>query len=218
MPVWLSFFLALVAVGGFFVTAILLVVVALEGKKAGAKPNLNIGPGERPGSLTVWSTWRTSVFNVQIYRVRMHFLAPDYQVKEGTFTYTFEPPAKAPFSVNLELPAIIKELIEVGERAKGAMITIDIRTVDETTIWKELTLRSLRKIYHGKGKAAPASLAKLPAASPDIATTMTLDYEELTVRRKKIRDLEAAAKAKAAKAPPKPAPAPVAAAPEAAKV
>ena len=217
MPVWLSFLLALVAVGGFFVTAILLVVVVLEGKKAGAKPNLNIGPGDKSGSLTLWSTWRPSVFNVQIYRVRIHFLAPDYQVKEGTFTYTFDPVAKAPFAVTIELPAVMKELIEVGARAKGAMITIDLRTVDETTIWKELRLPALRKIYHGKGKTPPAHLAKLPAAGPDAPPTMTLDYEELVVRRKKLKDLDAAAKAKAAKAPPKPAPAAVAV-PEVAKV
>lgn len=205
MPVWLSLFLAVVAVGGFFVTAIVLVVLALEGKKAGAKPSLHIGPGDKPGSLTVWSSWRTSVFNVQVYRIRMSFLAPDYQVKEGTFCYTFEPVAKNPFSVTIELPPVLKELIEVGARAKGAMITIDMRTVEELTIAKELRLPALRKIYHGKGKTAPHSLAKLPTAAPDPAPVMTLDYEELVVRRKKIRDLETAAKAKAAKAAPKPA-------------
>ncbi len=205
MPVWLSLFLAVVAVGGFFATAIVLVVLAFEGKKAGAKPSLHVCPGDKPGSLTLWSSWRPSVFNVQVYRIRMSFLAPDYQVKEGTYCYTFDPLAKNPFALTIELPAILKELIEVGARAKGAMITIDMRTVEEITIQKELTLRSLRKIYHGKGKPPPASLVKLPSAAPDPAPVMTLDYEELVVRRKKIRDLEAAAKAKAAKAPPKPA-------------
>ncbi len=205
MPVWLSFVLAVVATAGLFGGLVALVLVVVEGKKAGAKPNFNLSPGDKPGTLIAWSNWRPSVFNVRVYRIRVQFLAPDYQVKEGTFTYTFEPPVNKPFQVSLELPPVMKELIEVGARAKGAMITFDMRTVEELTIWREVNLTGLRKLYHGKGKAAPSSLQTLPAAAPDVPTTMTLDYSELVVRRKKIRDLEAAAKAKAAKAAPKPA-------------
>ena len=112
------------------------------------------------------------MFDVQVYRVRLFFLAPDYQVKEGTCTYTFEPPAKVPFSVNIELPAVLKELIEVGDRAKGALVVFETRTIQELTIQKELSLGSLRKIYHGRGKSVPSGLTKLPSVLPDVPATI----------------------------------------------
>ncbi len=203
MPAWLTFFGAIAGTAVFFGVLYGGVMLLVEGRRTKAKPRMGVGPGEKPGTLSVWMNWQPEVFPIQVYRIRMFHVTPDHVVKEGQFTITLEPPAKSPFIQSFEFPSDFKEIIESGGTVQKSIFTFEVRTTDEMVIQKALTLPTVRKLYHGK--FAAGGLQQLKLASPDHPTVMTLDYSELVANRRRIKDLEAQAKAKAAKAPPKPA-------------
>jgi len=205
MPVWLSLLVAVVATVGFFFGLYAVVIGLVEGKRVQARPRLGIGSGSRPGTFTYWVTWDTSTFNVQIYRLRVSLYNPDGDPKEGVFTVSYDPVIKAPFQQEVEFPPVFAKILESQAAGKRGIITIDFRTVDETTLPVDFSFEKMRRISQGQGAKPPKLENVLPPAIADAAPVMTLDYSELVVRRKKIRDLEAAAKAKAAKAAAAPA-------------
>ncbi len=203
MSVWLTLFLAIFGTIGFFFTLYAGVLGLLEGKKAKDKPRLFIGSGSKPGTFTYWITWNTSSFALQVYRLRVSLFNPYGEKKEAVFTVTHDPVQKAPFAQEVEFPPAFQEIL--NKEKADVLITFDFRTVEETTLALNFSIKKVRQIAQGSGAKVPAGLTKLADAKADVAPVMTLDFDELTVRRKKIRDLEAAAKAKAAKAPPPPA-------------
>jgi len=220
MPVWLSLFIAVAGTVGFFFAMYFVVIGAVEGKRAKGKPRLGIGSGSRPGTFSYWITWDTGTYNLQVYRLRVALYNPNGEPKDGVFTITYDPVNKAPYQQEVEFPAVFAKVLESQQSGKKGIITIDVRTVDEQTLPVDFSFEKMRRIFQGQGKKAPKMDNVLPVGKMDPPPVMSLDYSELVVRRKKIRDLEAAAKAKAAKAPPKvaaaagaPAPAPTAAAP-----
>jgi hypothetical protein len=111
MPVWLSFFLALILAGGFFATLFGLVTALVEGRRAKAAPRLGISQGENSNSLGVWVDWETSQFAIEIYRLRFQYLSPFSLEKEGTFTVSFETPQTASFFQVVELPERFLKLL-----------------------------------------------------------------------------------------------------------
>jgi hypothetical protein len=221
MPVGLTLFGAIFATIGFFITIYGAVILITEGRRAKAKPRLGLAPGAGPGTLSVWVNWDPSLFNMQIYRLRISHVSPESKHKEGTFTVTFENPQTEPFIQPIEMPQTFREMIErdINERS---LLTFEFRTVDEMSLFLNCHLRKVKKIYRGMKSKMPKITKILPVLPHDVATVFSLDFEELQARKKRMKDLEAAAKAKAAKtaaakpaaAPaPAPAPAPVATAP-----
>ena len=212
MPVGLTLFGAIFATVGFFITIYGAVVLFTEGRRAKAKPRLGLAPGAGPGTLSVWVNWDPSLFNLQIYRLRISHVSPESKHKEGTFTVTFENPQTQSFIQPIELPETFKEMIErdVNERS---LFTFEFRTVDEMSLFLNCHLRKVKKIYRGMKSKMPKITKILPILPQDVATVFSLDFEELQARKKRMKDLEAAAKAKAAKtAAAKPASAPAASA------
>lgn len=213
MPVGLTLFGAIFATLGFFASIYGLVILVTEGRRAQAKPKLGLAPGAGPGTLSVWVSWDPSLFNMQIYRLRISHVSPECKDKEGTFTVTFENPQTEPFIQPIELPPSFRSLIE-KENNERSLWTFEFRTVNEMSLFLNCHLRKAKKIYQGLKTRMPRISQVLPVAPQDVATVFSLDFEELQARKKRMKDLEAAAKAKAAKAAaakPAPAPAPAAA-------
>ncbi len=202
MPVWLSLFVAVAGTVGFFFGLYAVILGVVEGKRAKGKPRLGVGSGSRPGTFTFWVTWEPQTFSLQVYRLRVSLFNPDGEPKESVFTVTYDPVLKAPFQQEVEFPPLFARVLESQQAGKRGIVTIDFRTVEEHTLPVDFSFAKMRRIYQGQGAKAPKMENVLKPGQADLAPVMTLDYSELVVRRKKIRDLEAAAKAKAAKAPP----------------
>lgn len=196
MPVGASLFISLIAAFGFFATLFGLVILIVEGRRAKSSPKMGIAPGGNKGLLDVWVNWDPSQFNVEVYRLRFQHITPNAALKEGTFTVTFDNAQVEPFIQTVELPQSLKNLIDSGERG---LLTVDFKTVHETTLQKVYSFAKLRKIL-SEGAKIPAIKNKLATAKEDVASVFSLDFEELQERRKKLKTLEDAAKAKAAKA------------------
>lgn len=211
MPLFLTFFLSLLAVVGFFGGLWFLIFSLVESKRFAARPRIGIAKGKSSQSLTLWANWNPAQFEVRVFRFKVSFAAPERVLKEGSFTLSYDPPQTAPFSQEVELPQEFLALIKDAP-ARDALISLEIRTVDKVGFAKQYWVGKLREIMRGEGSAKstqlPIGLAELAFTKVDPPNVMSLDYEEWVVRKKKLKDLEAAAKAKAAKAPPKPAAAP----------
>lgn len=199
MPVWLSLFVAVFGTLGFFATLYAVIIGAVEAKRAKGKPRLTIASGSRPGTFTLSVKWDVGTFAMQIYRLRVSLINPNGTLKESMFSVTWEPVLKAPFSQEIEFPPEFAEILEKQAPNKRGLVTFDFRNTEEFTLASTLSLAKVRKIYHGHGPTAPKMANQLAPGKADPAPVMSLDYSELVVRRKKLRDLEAAAKAKAAK-------------------
>ena len=226
MPVGLTLFGAIFATVGFFVTLYGAVLFLIEARKFKAKPRLGLAPGVGPGTLSVWVNWDPTLFNLQVYRLRVSHISPENKSKEGTFTVTFENPQTEPFIQPIEMPAAFREMLD-RQTFDRSMFTFEFRTVDEMSLFLDCHVKKVKKIYQGLKTKMPRVTRVQPLLAQDAATVFSLDFEELQVRRKKMKELEAAAKAKAAKAEaakpapaksaaaaaPAPAPAPVAATP-----
>jgi len=220
MPTWLTFFVSVFLVVGGLVSLYLAIGLVIGGFKTKARPKMGIAPGEGAGTINVWVTWNPKEFALEVYRLRFSHISPMSDVKEGTFTVTWDNVQTAPFVQTVELPTTFRNLLErdAGERA---MFTVEFKTKEEYTLAKSYRLNKFKRVYQGGtlGKM-PAIANKLPLMKPDHPTVLSLDFSELTVRRKKLKDLEAAAAAKAktaaaaaaAKAQAAPAPAAAAAA------
>lgn len=211
MSVGLTLIGAIFATVGFFATVYGLVILFTEGRRAKAKPRLGLAPGVGPGTLSVWVNWDPSLFNLKIYRLRISHVSPENKAKEGTFTVTFENPQTEPFIQPIEMPGAFREMLE-RETSERSLFTFEFRTVDEMSLFLNCHLKKAKKIYQGLKTKRPQISHVLPLMAQDAATVFSLDFEELQARKKRMKDLEAAAKAKAAKAAAaKPAPAPAAA-------
>lgn len=211
MSVGLTLIGAIFATVGFFATVYGLVILFTEGRRAKAKPRLGLAPGVGPGTLSVWVNWDPSLFNLKIYRLRISHVSPENKAKEGTFTVTFENPQTEPFIQPIEMPGAFREMLE-RETSERSLFTFEFRTVDEMSLFLNCHLKKAKKIYQGLKTKRPQISHVLPLMTQDAATVFSLDFEELQARKKRMKNLEAAAKAKAAKAAAaKPAPAPAAA-------
>jgi len=211
MPVTLSLILSLLAAGGLFFSIYAVITALVGGKRAKASPKMGIAPGDVRGALNVWVVWDPAQFNVQVYRLIFRFASPYSAQKEGIFCVTYDNPQVAPFVQVVKIPERFVELIQNSK--EKFLMTVEIKTVEELTLAKTLTSAKLKSIFTGTGNQ-PEISNKLPLMGEDKAAVYTLDFSELQVRRKKLRDLEAQAQAKA-KAKPAPAPAKPAAAPSA---
>lgn len=207
MPVTLSLILSLLAAGGLFFTAYFAITALVGGKRAKASPRMGVSPGDIRGSLNVWVQWDPSQFNVQVYRLLFKFASPYSDQKEGVFTITYDKPQTASFLQVVQIPERFKTLIETAK--EKFLMTVEFKTVEELTMAKTLTSHKLKEIYRGQG-TQPEIAQKLPLAVEDVPSVLSLDYSELVVRRKKLRDLEAAAQAKAKAKAAAPAPKPAA--------
>jgi len=206
MPVTLSLILSLLAAGGLFFTAYFAITALVGGKRAKASPRMGVSPGDVRGSLNVWVQWDPSQFNVQVYRLLFKFASPYSEQKEGVFTVTYDKPLTASFVQVVQIPDRFRSLIENAK--EKFLMTVEFKTVEELTQAKTLTSHRLKEIYRGQG-TQPEIPQKLPLVVEDVPSVLSLDYSELVVRRKKLRDLEAAAQAKAKAKAAAPAPKPV---------
>lgn len=224
MPVTLSLILSLLAAGGLFFSLYAVITVLVGGKRAKASPKMGISPGDVRGTLNVWVVWDPAQFNVQVYRWIFRFASPYSAQKEGIFCITYENPQTAPFIQVVKIPERFVELIKNSK--DKFLMTVELKTIEETTLAKTITSAKLKDLFSGHG-TQPEIANKLPIVEEDKAAVFTLDFSELQVRRKKLRELEAQAQAKAKAKPAaaaapaptstatKPAPAPTAAAPAA---
>lgn len=202
MPVTLSLFLSILAAGGLFFTLYAAITLVVGGKRAKASPRLGISPGDVRGSLNVWVTWDPSQFNVQIYRLMFKFASPLSEQKEGVFSVTFDPLQTQPFIQVVKIPERFNQLI-LNAKEKF-LLTVEAKSIEELTLAKTITSHRLKGIYQGTGKL-PEISNKLPLTEEDKPAVLSLDYSELQVRRKKLKDLEAQAQAKAKAKPAAPA-------------
>lgn len=212
MPVTLSLILSILAAGGLFFSLYAVITVLVGGKRAKASPKMGISPGDVRGALNVWVVWDPAQFNVQVYRLIFRFASPYSSQKEGIFCVTYENPQTAPFMQVVKVPERFVELIQKSK--EKFLMTVEMKSIEELTLIKTVTSKKLKSIFSGQGDQ-PELSNKLPLVEENKASVFTLDYSELQVRRKKLRELEAQAQAKAkakpaAAAPAKPA---VAAAP-----
>ncbi len=207
MPVWLTFFGSLFGVCAFFGGLYFLITTVVEGWRAKAAPRFGVAKGNGNNVLNVWVKWDPKQFAVEVYRLRFQHISPFDQVKEGTFTVTFDAPQKMPFVQPVEIPSSFSWLFEKDASARN-LFTVDFKTVDETTMQKEYRVGYIRKILNGMSVKLPHIGNILPLAKADHPSILSLDHSEVEARRSRLKELEAAAKAKAAKAaaaPPKPA-------------
>lgn len=206
MPVTLSLFIAVLAAGGLFFSLYAGISALVGGKRKKASPRLGISPGDVRGSLNVWVNWDPAQFNVQVYRLLFKFASPYSVQKEGIFTVTYDAPKTDPFVQVVKIPDRFVDLIQNAK--EKFLLTVEFKSIEELTMAKTLTSGKLRQIYRGAGNQ-PQIAQKLSLVEEDKAVVLSLDYSELVVRRKKLKDLEAQAQAKAkakpAAAPAKPA-------------
>jgi hypothetical protein len=202
MSVTLSLFLSLLAAGGLFFSLYAVITAVVGGKRAKAKPRMGISPGDVRGSLNVWVTWDPTQFNVQVYRLLFKFASPYSKEKEGIFTVTFDKPQTESFIQIVKVPERFVDLIQNAQ--EKFLLTVEFKTIEELTLAKTLTSKALKEIYRGTG-SQPEIDHKLPLTEEDKAVVLSLDYSELQVRRKKLKDLEAQAQAKAKAKPAAPA-------------
>ncbi len=226
MPVWLTFFGALFGVLAFFGGLYFLITTVVEGWRAKAAPRFGIAKGNGSNVLNVWVKWDPKQFAIEVYRLRFQHLSPFDELKEGTFTVTFETPQKESFVQPVELPASFSAKFSATANPRN-LFTAEFKTVEEMTVQKEYRAGFVRKVLNGLSVRMPHIAKILPLAKEDPATILTLDHSEVETWRGRLKNLEAAAKAKAAKAaaakpaapapakPATPAPAPAAATPAA---
>lgn len=214
MPVWLTFFGSLFGVCAFFGGLYFLITAVVEGWRAKAAPRFGVAKGNGNNVLNVWVKWDPKQFAVEVYRLRFQHISPFDEVKEGTFTVTFDAPQKMPFVQPVEIPASFSWLFNSDANPRN-LFTVDFKTVDETTMTKEYRVGYIKKILSGMSVRLPHIGNILALAKADHPSILSLDHSEVEARRARLKELEAAAKAKAAKAAaaPKPA-APAAAAPK----
>jgi hypothetical protein len=202
MPVWLTFFIALVATAGFFGSIYFIIVALVEGRRTIAKPRFGILPGDAKGQFKVWVTWDTKQFALSVYRIKVTYVSPDQPLKEGNFSVTYESPQKAPFVAAIEAPeSFIRYLDQMPKRK--ALVSYEIRFVENIVLAKTLWGEAFKKVLNGEAlskKKAPKLENMLAVAKTDPPSILSLEYHEMVLRLKKVREMEAAAKAKAAKA------------------
>lgn len=203
MSVILSFIIAFLGAAGLFVTVYTAITLLVGGKRAQSKPRMGISPGDVRGALNIWVTWNPAQFNVQVYRLIFRFASPYSAQKEGIFCVTYDTPQTAPFIQIVKVPDRFIELIQ--KSPEKFLLSVELKTIEELTLIKTITSAKLKSVFSGTG-SQPEIANKLPLVEEDKAAVYTLDYSELVVRRKKLRDLEAQAQAKA-KAKPAAAPA-----------
>lgn len=206
MSVWVSLFLAAFLTFGLFFSLFMLVNVVVGGRKASANPRVGITKGDKEGSLGLWVNWKPGVFALEFYRIKVSYYAPESEIREGSFSVTFDSPRKAPFLQYVELPAVLKDLLTAGQTGRKAIITVEAKTVDNFVVIKESYLAQVKKIFLGQRTDKVPELEKFESVAMDAPPVASLDYAELVERKKKLKALTDAAKAKAAKAAaPKPA-------------
>ncbi len=215
MPVWFTFIGAIFGTAAMMGGLYFVVIAFIEVKRAKASPRMGLVSGGKPGTLGFWVSWDPAAFTVQVYRIRFNLYHPHGYPQESMFSVSYDPVQKTPFLQTIELPTEWLALLEGKNEGHDAIITCDFRTIEELTLSADYKVGTVKRIYHGKSQKVPSNVTKLTDARPDVATVMTLDFSEWTARKKRLRDLEAAAKAKAAQkaatAAAAPAPKPVAA-------
>ncbi len=199
MSVGLTLVGSILATFGFFATVYGVVLLLTEGRKVKAKPRLGLASGVGPGSLSVWVDWDTSLFAMQIYRLRISHVSPERKSKEGTFTVTFDSPQTQPFIQPIEMPDSFIAMLD-GNTNDRSLFTFEFRTVDEMSLFLNSNLRKVKKVYQGIKRTKVNITHVLPLSKQDPATIFSLDFEELQARKNRMKGLEVAAKAKAAKA------------------
>ena len=199
MSVGLTLVGSILATFGFFATVYGVVLLLTEGRKVKAKPRLGLASGVGPGSLSVWVDWDTSLFAMQIYRLRISHVSPERKSKEGTFTVTFDSPQTQPFIQPIEMPDSFRAMLD-GNTNDRSLFTFEFRTVDEMSLLLNSNLRKVKKVYQGIKRTKLNITHVLPLSKQDPATIFSLDFEELQARKNRMKGLEVAAKAKAAKA------------------
>ncbi len=199
MSVGLTLVGSILATFGFFATVYGVVLLLTEGRKVKAKPRLGLASGVGPGSLSVWVDWDTSLFAMQIYRLRISHVSPQRKSKEGTFTVTFDSPQTQPFIQPIEMPDSFRAMLD-GNTNDRSLFTFEFRTVDEMSLFLNSNLRKVKKVYQGIKRTKVNITHVLPLSKQDPATIFSLDFEELQARKNRMKGLEVAAKAKAAKA------------------
>ena len=209
MPTSLSFLGALVATVGFFAGLYGVVLGIIEARRAKASPRLGIIPGEAQGTLAFWVWWDPGVFALAVYRLRVTIAAPDTKVRDTQFTVSWDPPQKGAFIQDVQLPENVRKLLDGP--GHGVM-TVEFKTVEELSVMKDFKLSRVRKVLRGKKEKHPSIETRNPAVATDHPTVMTLDHPDWMARKKRIKELEAAAKAKAAAKAAAPAAKPVTAA------
>lgn len=201
MPVWLTFFIALVATVGFFGSIYFVVVAAVEARRAVAKPKFGLAPGDAKGQFKVWVSWDTTQFALSVYRIKVSYVCPDQPLKEGNFSVTYESPQKAPFTAAIEVPESVAKYLE-GLPARKCLVTYEIKFVENIVLAKTIWVEAFTKVINGQAisKKVPKLENTLAVAKADPPAIFSLEYQEMVLRLKKVREMEAAAKAKAAKA------------------
>lgn len=198
MSVWLTFFFSVLATAFFFGVLYGLICLIVASRRRGAAPKIGIASGETPGTLTFWAHWAPNVFALQIYRLKISFSSPDGAVKEGQSSVTFDPPQKSPFAQPVELPQDFRTLLERGEKA---ILSYEIRTVENLSVSVDFPIIKLAKTLRGDGKTVPSAVAtRLKPVAVDPPVVSSLEWTELQDRKKKIKDLMDQAKAKEQKA------------------
>ncbi|MCB0403530.1 MAG: hypothetical protein KDD51_02010 [Bdellovibrionales bacterium] len=215
MSVLLTLFGAVVGTATVLFGFYALVLGVLSVRARAARPKFGIAATGDKGQFAFWFSWDPAVYAIEAYRMTVNVLSPSAVQKEMRFTVTMDPPAKAPFWQPVILPQGFREMLaDDSIKSREALITVSLRTTDELCLHKTFYVGSFRKLLASKpGKAA--GLSKLEPAEQDAPSVSSLDYSELVVRKDKLKNLIAQAKAKAAakkpaepkKEAPKPAPA-----------
>ncbi|MEZ4750814.1 MAG: hypothetical protein R3B54_09385 [Bdellovibrionota bacterium] len=216
MSVLLTFFGAVVGTASVLFGFYALVLGILSLRAQAARPKFGISPTGDKGQFAYWFNWDPAVYAIEAYRMTFNVLAPNAVNKELRFTVTMDPPAKGPFWQPVILPEELQEMLSDSSiRSREALITVSLRTTDELCLHKTLYIGAFRKLLAGK-PSKTSGLNKLAPAEQDAPSVSSLDYAELVVRKDKLKNLIAQAKAKAASKKPaepkkevaKPAPAP----------
>ncbi|MCB0417486.1 MAG: hypothetical protein H6617_00410 [Bdellovibrionaceae bacterium] len=216
MSVLLTLFGAVVGTATVLVGFYALVLGVLSVRARAARPKFGVSGTGDNGQLAYWFSWDPAVYAIEAYRLTVNVLSPSAVKKEMRFTVTMDPPAKGPFWQPVILPDEFKEFLSDGSiKSREALITVSLRTTDELCLHKTFYIGAFRKLLASKPTKV-TGLNKLAPVDQDAPSVSSLDYSELVVRKDKLKNLIAQAKAKAAskkpaepkKEAPKPASAP----------
>ncbi|MBI4402747.1 MAG: hypothetical protein HY537_01220 [Deltaproteobacteria bacterium] len=124
------------------------------------------------------------------------FFSPDYSVKDGQFTVTFDPPQKVPFIQAVELPSAVQTILEEDPDGRKAIFTIQAINTNELLVSKDFTLKTVQQAYRAQVADKPVIASRLKTVAPDPAVIQSLSWSELEKRKKTLQKLAEQAKLK----------------------
>ncbi len=143
--------------------------------------------------LGFWVYWDNRKNKFEFYRLKILRISPQLDIKQETFSFTFNVVQKEPFIGEFELPVSLFNLISKSGvlKKRSVLLSFQFKTTNENQIFRDFYIEQIVKIYLGKTMFGSKRFKRkctneTGSLKDDDFLTSLLSYEELSSRKNKI--------------------------------